>query len=886
MQKLLGNLSLKTKLQILTFIPLAGLLYFIITTVIQSYNQTQAMQKLSPLVDVTNSIAKIVNEQQIERGYTAGFISSNAQNFEKELMAQRKKVDQLYNQTANYLKTMEAKDEIKKLLQKQTTTIYKRLSEVRKQIVKSNIQNTKATNALNFYTSLNNNLLEILLMLTHYSNNSDITTQIVAYYNILSTKDDTELIRSYGLNIINEVDNISDDDEDEDNKNILYGQIKLKTILSSESLKLTIFLKIANKKALSYYNNLLKKTKLDEYKEFVRSLANDEDLELYEGEGENFFKLATKKVDMMQKVEKHISSNIKTSIDKLKRNAQTIFISNAILGVVLLFITLILGLMIYKRIDSDMKLLKTNLLDFFDFISKKKEDIVIKDIDGSDEFATLINTINKEVIKTKEIAYKDNIVLKEIDETITRVENGFFSYNIKASAGSDAVNLLKTNVNNMINTTKEKLNTLSIILESYGHYKYDFRLNEEQRKGMAGDIGTLSTSLLALGEDISIFMATFSNVIDKLNNNTNILISTSSSLSNSTNQQTTSLEKTAASIDEITSTIQSNAKNISHMAKISDELQNKADMGNTLATDTSKAMEEINEKIHQITEAISVIDQIAFQTNILSLNAAVEAATAGEAGKGFAVVAGEVRNLASRSAEAANEIKALVEDATQKANDGKQVSSTMIQGYVELSKKIDETKDIIDNVTIASQDQKSRILQINDSITQIDKMAHENSANTSSLNEISNEVEKLSNEIEVTISQAQFAKDYKKMVCDPNLAHTVSEYKRDHIAFKTNNFQRLNEFTSFKVVDDKNCKMGKWIVEQEAKGESFTKVPQWKELKIAHEKVHNSVQSYIDENATKISQEHLEQKAHQIEDDTIEVFNKLNKVLMENCNKY
>ncbi len=883
MQKLLGNLSLKTKLQILTFIPLAGLLYFIVTTVIQSYNQTQSMKQLTPLIHVTNTIAKIVNEQEIERSYTAGFISSNGENFVDELMSQRKKVDKLYTESKQFLKTIEVKSELKNILIKKKTDIYKRLSEVRGQISKENIKNTKATNALNFYTSLNNSLLEILLELSHYSDVSNITTQIIAYYNILSTKDDTELIRSYGLNTISELDNITD--EDDNSKNILYGQIKLKSILSSESLKLAIFLKIANDDTLKYYNSVVKKTNLDDYKEFVRSLANDEDLDLYEGEGENFFKLATKKIEMMHKVEKFVSNKLTQSINKLKNNAQAKFISNVILGVVILLLTLFLGLLIYKRIDSDMKLLKKNLLNFFDFISKKQEDIEIKDIEGSDEFAVLINTINGEVIKTKEIAYKDNIVLKEIDETMTRVENGFFSYNIKAEAGSDAVDLLKTNVNNMINTTKEKLDTLSLILESYGQYEYDFRLSEDQRKGMAGDIGTLSTSLLALGEDISIFMATFSNVIEKLNNNTNILLSTSSTLSSSSNKQAASLEETAASIEEITSTIQSNAQSVSNMSSISDQLKDKATKGNTLANDTSDAMQDINEKINQITEAITVIDQIAFQTNILSLNAAVEAATAGEAGKGFAVVAQEVRNLASRSAEAANDIKQLVESATQKAVDGQKVSSSMIEGYGELTEKIDETKEIIDSVTSASEDQKNRILQINDSITQIDRITQENATNANSLNEISNEVEKLSQEIEVTISQAHFSDEYKKIVCDPSLAHTISSYKRDHIAFKSNNFKRLNEFVSFKVVDHHSCRMGKWLDEQEKTGEDFTKIPAWKELKEAHKKVHGSVQKYIDENATKIAQRELESKALEIENDTLEVFNKLNQVLMINCNQ-
>ena len=117
-------------------------------------------------------------------------------------------------------------------------------------------------------------------------------------------------------------------------------------------------------------------------------------------------------------------------------------------------------------------------------------------------------------------------------------------------------------------------------------------------------------------------------------------------------------------------------------------------------------MTEIDKEVNAINEAITVIDQIAFQTNILSLNAAVEAATAGEAGKGFAVVAQEVRNLASRSAEAANEIKTLVQNATTKANDGKSIANQMINGYTELNENISKTIELIKDVEMASKEQQ------------------------------------------------------------------------------------------------------------------------------------------------------------------------------------
>jgi len=147
-------------------------------------------------------------------------------------------------------------------------------------------------------------------------------------------------------------------------------------------------------------------------------------------------------------------------------------------------------------------------------------------------------------------------------------------------------------------------------------------------------------------------------------------------------------------------------------------------------------MDAINEQVTAINDSITVIDQIAFQTNILSLNAAVEAATAGEAGKGFAVVAQEVRNLASRSAEAAKEIKDLVENATIKANEGKNIADKMIGGYNALNNNISKTLELINNVSTASKEQQVGIEQINDAINTLDKQTQQNASVATNAQEI------------------------------------------------------------------------------------------------------------------------------------------------------
>jgi len=199
-------------------------------------------------------------------------------------------------------------------------------------------------------------------------------------------------------------------------------------------------------------------------------------------------------------------------------------------------------------------------------------------------------------------------------------------------------------------------------------------------------------------------------------------------LSSRTEQQASSLEETASSMEELTSTVKQNADNAAQANQLAASASNVAQRGGAVVSDVVQTMASIDESSRKIVDIIGVIDGIAFQTNILALNAAVEAARAGEQGRGFAVVASEVRNLAQRSAGAAKEIKALIDDSVGKVAAGSRLVGEAGRTMDEVVDSIRRVSDIVAEISHASSEQTHGIGQINDAITQMDQVTQQNAA--------------------------------------------------------------------------------------------------------------------------------------------------------------
>ncbi|WP_250536351.1 methyl-accepting chemotaxis protein [Caballeronia sp. AZ10_KS36] len=199
-------------------------------------------------------------------------------------------------------------------------------------------------------------------------------------------------------------------------------------------------------------------------------------------------------------------------------------------------------------------------------------------------------------------------------------------------------------------------------------------------------------------------------------------------LSSRTEEQAASLQQTAASMEELTTTVGQNASHAVAASSLAEDARQTATRGGEMMKQVIATMDGIAESSGKVSEIIAVIDAIAFQTNILALNAAVEAARAGEHGRGFAVVASEVRSLAQRSASAAKEIKALIEQSAGRVDAGSKLvfdTGSIIAGIVE---SVQRVTGVVSEITSASQEQRTGIEQVNMAVTQMDEVTQQNAA--------------------------------------------------------------------------------------------------------------------------------------------------------------
>jgi len=277
--------------------------------------------------------------------------------------------------------------------------------------------------------------------------------------------------------------------------------------------------------------------------------------------------------------------------------------------------------------------------------------------------------------------------------------------------------------------------------------------------------------------------------VKQIYSNAQEIATSNNDLSSRTEQQASALQETAASMEELKITVRQNADNAHSAQQLAESASVSAQKGGEVMTNLDKIMTEITVNSRQIADINSVIDSIANQTNILALNAAVEAARAGEQGRGFAVVAGEVRNLAKRSADAAKEIRQLINTCVANMNIGSQEVELAGSSMQEIVKSVIQVTDIMAEITSASDEQSTGINQIAQAVNEMDLVTQQNASMVENAARTATSVEEHASDLEQIVAQFTVNESHVSAVTrernnSEKLRPVITAAKRDYVPAK------------------------------------------------------------------------------------------------------
>lgn len=501
-------------------------------------------------------------------------------------------------------------------------------------------------------------------------------------------------------------------------------------------------------------------------------------------------------------------------------------------------------------LKGDLENLRLGLNDSVDKVEEMVADLeeIMQHVSKGDfsecQFAPLPGAYGKVMVHTLASVASLRGVLHELNGLMSQVAEGFFTRRLKAHAYGE-LQELKENVNRSLDNIQGAIYETSEVMMGQGSGDLTPRIVGEYH----GTLSILKEGVNNTVSNTASMMSQSNYSILRLSKGALDISKDIHGLAERTQEQAAAIEETAASMEEITSTIRSTADNAAQAEEVAQHSIEEAVEADKVVRSTIDSIGEISAASSRISEITTLIDSIAFQTNLLALNAAVEAARAGEHGRGFAVVAGEVRSLASKSADAAKDIRNLIDDTLEKVSEGAQRAEASGTALNQINESIQRITRFVTEISQTSQEQAKGVEQVNIAISRIDEITQENvqlvdhtNSNTQEMIKLAEEVQHLTETFNIDLKQISF--DVAMQTGDFTFAHARRAHRQWKGVVQAAVDGMKVDFNMTAAKDHTQCALGKWFYGPE--GQKFAHLPEMKTVETYHIELHSTIRQIFE----------------------------------------